>query len=137
MLTTTTRIAALAAMLALSTGPALADAERLEADLRARFAGTPGEFTLGEVSDSLLGGRTTAEDLSFVEPGGERVSVARYVVEGDYDAPDAVILEGLNVEAGGRTWDGSPPSGCGSPNPRGRCCGGRGAPWRRPSWPPS
>ncbi|XKE44675.1 hypothetical protein LG302_15050 [Halomonas organivorans] len=100
MLTTTTRAAALAAMLALPAG-ALADAERLEADLRARFAGTPGEFTLGEVSDSLLGGRTTAEDLSFVEPGGERVSVARYVVEGDYDAPDAVILEALSVETRG------------------------------------
>ncbi|WP_136248154.1 hypothetical protein [Halomonas borealis] len=97
------RAAVLAAMLAaLPWAAAQADAERLEADLRARFAAAPGELTIGELSDGLLGGDATAENLSFVEDDGSRVRVARYVVEGDYDAPDAVVMEGVRLEGGGR-----------------------------------
>ncbi|OBX34302.1 hypothetical protein A8U91_03355 [Halomonas elongata] len=47
-------------------GPALADAEKLEADLRALFADQPGELTIGDVSESLLGGETRAEGLEYV-----------------------------------------------------------------------
>ncbi|MGQ0334178.1 hypothetical protein [Halomonas elongata] len=78
-------------------GPALADAEKLEADLRALFADQPGELTIGDVSESLLGGETRAEGLEYVSDRGERVHVDRYVVEGDYDDPDRVVLEGLRV----------------------------------------
>lgn len=96
------RAAALAAVLAaLPCGLAQADAERLEADLRERFAAA-GEFSIGEVSDSLLGGETRAEDLSLVDADGSRLDVARYVVEGDYDDPEAVIMEGLRLERTGR-----------------------------------
>lgn len=99
---TATRAAALATVLtALPWGLAQADAERLEADLRARFADTPGELTIGEVSDSLLGDEATAEDLSFVDADGSRLDVASYVVEGDYAEPDAVIMEGLRLERTG------------------------------------
>ncbi|MBB3231114.1 hypothetical protein [Halomonas stenophila] len=96
---TLTRGAALAALLLGLSGPALADAERLEADLRALFADTPGELSIGEVSDSLLGGSTTAEDLVFVGDNGDRLRLDRYTVEGDYDRPDEVVMEGLRLEA--------------------------------------
>ncbi|UYG06821.1 hypothetical protein [Halomonas sp. M4R1S46] len=99
MSTTLTRGAALAALLLGLSGPALADAERLEADLRALFADTPGELSIGEVSDSLLGGSTTAEDLVFVGDNGDRLRLDRYTVEGDYDRPDEVVMEGLRLEA--------------------------------------
>ncbi|MBB3189602.1 hypothetical protein [Halomonas cerina] len=79
--------------------PTLADAQRLEADLRALFADTSGELSIGKVSDGLLGGRTTAEDLVFVGDNGDRLRLARYTVEGDYDQPDAVVMEGLRLEA--------------------------------------
>lgn len=95
---TPTRAALLATCLGLAAGAAQADAERLEAELRERFGGMPGEFSLGEVSEGLLGDRATAEDLHFVAADGERLSVARYVVEGDHADPDAVILEGLSLE---------------------------------------
>ncbi|MCK2184450.1 hypothetical protein [Halomonas getboli] len=96
------RAAALAAVLAaLPCGLAQADAERLEADLRERFA-EAGEFSVGEVSDSLLGGETRAEDLSLVEADGSRLDVARYVVKGDYEDPEAIVMEGLRLERAGR-----------------------------------
>lgn len=101
MSTMLTRGAALAALFLGLSGPALADAERLEADLRALFADTPGELTIGEVSDSLLGGSTTAEDLVFVGDNGDRLRLARYTVEGDYERPDEVAMEGLRLEAQG------------------------------------
>lgn len=89
--------AALAAALMVPAVPALADAERLEADLRALFEGR-GELTLDEVSTSLFGGETRAEGLRFSGDDGERLWVERYVVVGDYDAPDAVTLEGVRLE---------------------------------------
>ena len=89
--------AAFAAAFMLPVAPALADAERLEADLRALFAGR-GELSLGEVSTSLLGGETRAEEIRFTGHDGERLWVERYVVAGDYDAPDAVTLEGVRLE---------------------------------------
>ncbi|GEK72182.1 MULTISPECIES: hypothetical protein [Halomonas] len=96
------RGAVLAAFLAvLPCGLAQADAERLEADLRERFAAA-GEFSIGEVSDSLLGGETRAEDLSLVDVDGSRLDVARYVVEGDYEDPEAIVMEGLRLERTGR-----------------------------------
>ncbi|MFG6177119.1 hypothetical protein ACGTN6_07730 [Halomonas sp. THAF12] len=99
---TPSRAAALAAFLAmLPCGLAQADADRLESDLRARFAEAPGELSIGEVSDSLLGGETAAEDLSFVDDDGSKLDVARYVVEGDYERPDAVVMEGLRLERSG------------------------------------
>ncbi|RTR07163.1 hypothetical protein [Halomonas nitroreducens] len=99
MSTTLTRGAALAALLTGLSGPALADAQRLEADLRALFADTPGELSIGEVSDSLLGGSTTAENLVIVGDNGDRLRLDRYTVEGDYDRPDEVVMEGLRFEA--------------------------------------
>ncbi|MDR5860835.1 hypothetical protein FZZ93_15245 [Halomonas eurihalina] len=95
-----TFLSRLALAMALSVplaGPALADAEKFEADLRALFADRPGELTIGEVSESLLGGETRAKDLEYVSERGERVQVDRYVVEGNYDDPDQVVLEGLKV----------------------------------------
>ncbi|WP_404298486.1 hypothetical protein [Halomonas sp.] len=83
--------------------PALADAERgpadrLEADLRAFFAGE-GTLEIGEVSSALLRSRVTAEDLRFESHDGERLSVEHYIVHGDYDRPDEVTLEGIRLEA--------------------------------------
>ncbi|MCH4563450.1 hypothetical protein MKP05_09940 [Halomonas sp. EGI 63088] len=88
------------ASLLLAGAPALADdPERLEADLRAMFGGH-GSFELGEVSGALLRRRATAEDLVFETDEGERLRLARYIVKGDYDSPDEVILEGLRLEDG-------------------------------------
>ncbi|MGJ7457933.1 hypothetical protein ACR80S_02450 [Halomonas sp. MA07-2] len=77
---------------------ALADSGRLEADLRAFFAGE-GTLEIGEVSSALLRSRVTAEDLRFESHDGERLSVERYIVRGDYDRPDEVTLEGIRLEA--------------------------------------
>ncbi|MBW6389759.1 hypothetical protein [Billgrantia antri] len=74
-----------------------ADAERLEADLRALF-GAGGNLSLGEVSSGMLRSRVTAEEIVFEAEEGERLVIDRYIVSGDYDAPDEVTLEGLRIE---------------------------------------
>ncbi|QOR39734.1 hypothetical protein HNO52_15330 [Billgrantia diversa] len=78
-------------------GVAAADAERLEADLRALF-GEGGTLSLGEVSSGMLRSRVTAEDIVFEAEEGERLLIERYIVSGDYDAPDEVTLEGIRIE---------------------------------------
>ncbi len=76
---------------------ALADAERLEADLRAMFGGY-GSVQVGEVSTPLLRSGATAEGFVFEAEDGERLFIDRYVVRGDYDSPDEVTLEGVRIE---------------------------------------
>ncbi|WP_238984370.1 hypothetical protein [Billgrantia kenyensis] len=76
---------------------AIADAERLEADLRALFA-EGGSLSLGEVSSAMLRSRVSAEDIVFETLEGERLRIDRYTVSGDYDAPDEVTLEGIRIE---------------------------------------
>ncbi|WP_416137707.1 hypothetical protein ACM26W_14635 [Halomonas sp. HK25] len=102
-----TRASALSALpLSLALGlatPALADTDRgptdrLEADLQAFFAGE-GTLEIGDVSSALLRSRVTAEDLRFESHDGERLSVERYIVSGDYERPDEVTLEGIRLEA--------------------------------------
>ncbi|UYG02672.1 hypothetical protein OCT51_15995 [Halomonas sp. LR3S48] len=78
-------------------GVAAADAQRLEADLRALF-GEGGTLSLGEVSSGMLRSRVTAEDIVFEAEEGERLLIERYIVSGDYDAPDEVTLEGIRIE---------------------------------------
>lgn len=78
---------------------ASADSERLEADLRALFAESEGELTIGKLSDSLFGGSSTAEDVVYLQPSGEALRIDRYVVEGDYDSPKQVVIDGLTVGA--------------------------------------
>ncbi|WP_245904549.1 hypothetical protein [Billgrantia lactosivorans] len=73
------------------------DAERLEADLRALF-GEGGSLSLGEVSRAMLRSRVTAEEIVFEADEGERLLIDRYVVSGDYEAPDEVTLEGIRIE---------------------------------------
>ncbi|MGQ4879666.1 hypothetical protein ACOJCM_13970 [Billgrantia sp. LNSP4103-1] len=80
-----------------ASGTAFADAERLEADLRALF-GAGGKLTLGEVSSGMLRSRSIAEDIVFEAQEGERLLIDRYIVSGDYDAPDEVTLEGIRIE---------------------------------------
>jgi len=90
-----------AALLALVVSmPLLADpAERLEADLRGLFS-TPDAVTIGKVERGVLRSRVSAEDIVFRGDDGERLSIERYVVSGDYDRPDEVILEGLRLDDG-------------------------------------
>lgn len=78
---------------------ASADSEQLEADLRALFAESDGELTIGDLSDSLFGGSSTAEDVVYLQPTGESLRIDRYVVEGDYDSPKKVVIDGLSVGA--------------------------------------
>ncbi|EPC01214.1 hypothetical protein L861_11610 [Litchfieldella anticariensis FP35 = DSM 16096] len=80
-------------------GSVLASPERLEADLRAMF-GETGTFEIGDVSSPMLsfGSRVVADTLIYDSGHGERVLVDRYTVRGDYDAPDAVMIDGLRVE---------------------------------------
>lgn len=93
------RPAALSIALLAFAAQASADSERLEADLRALFAESEGELTIGELSDSLFGGSSTAEELVFRQPGGETLRIDRYAVEGDYDSPDRVVIDGLTLSA--------------------------------------
>lgn len=81
----------------LASAPAFADTERLESDLRA-LAAEQGELVIGDLSTSLLGGETRAEELRFEGPDGETLWIDRYVVKGDYERPDSVTLEGIRVE---------------------------------------
>lgn len=82
--------------LALAT-PAEADPERLERDLHALFA-EDGTLEIGEISSALVRSRLTAEGLRFDSHEGERLTVERYTVSGDYDAPSEVTLEGIRLE---------------------------------------
>ncbi|MBS9402899.1 hypothetical protein KG088_04590 [Halomonas sp. TRM85114] len=76
--------------------PALADAQRLEADLRALFADR-GELEIGDVSEAAVRDRISAEAIRFESESGERLLLERYEVRGNYDSPDSVHLEGLSV----------------------------------------
>ncbi|WP_299236823.1 hypothetical protein [uncultured Halomonas sp.] len=91
------RLALPLALSLLASPPVFADAERLGNDLRALVA-EHGELTIGDLSTSLLGGETRAEDLRFESLEGETLLIERYVVEGDYEHPDTVTLEGIRVE---------------------------------------
>lgn len=84
------------ALALLASAPAVADVERLQSDLRA-LVGERGELVIGDLSTSLLGGETRAEDLRFEGPDGETLWIDRYVVKGDYARPDSVTLEGIRV----------------------------------------
>nr|WP_228577659.1 hypothetical protein [Halomonas sp.] len=78
-------------------GGAMADTQRLEADLRALFS-EGGSLSIGDVSSAMLRSRLTAEDIVFEAHEGERLLIDRYIVSGDYDAPDEVTLEGIRIE---------------------------------------
>ncbi|PMR73184.1 hypothetical protein [Billgrantia endophytica] len=80
-----------------ASSAAVADAERLETDLRTLFGGY-GSVELGDVSSAMLRSRVTAEDVVFESEEGERLIIDRYVVSGDYDSPDEVTLEGVRIE---------------------------------------
>lgn len=86
------------ALLAFAT-QASADSARLESDLRALFAESEGELTIGDLSDSLFGGSSTAKDVVYRQPSGETLRMDSYVVEGDYDSPKKVVIDGLTVGA--------------------------------------
>ncbi|GHE20415.1 hypothetical protein [Halomonas urumqiensis] len=88
-----------AAWLAVAATPAFADAERLEADLRALFS-DKGTLAIGSVDEALIRDRVTAEELVFDSAEGERLLIERYVVSGDYDSPDEVTVEGVRLEDG-------------------------------------
>ncbi len=64
------RLALPLAFALLASAPAFADTERLESDLQALVA-EHGELVIGDLSTSLLGGETRAEELRFEGPDGE------------------------------------------------------------------
>lgn len=88
------------ALLALST-QASADSEQLEAGLRAMFADDGGELTIDKVSDSLFGGSSTAEGLVYTEPSAGTLRIDRYVVDGDFDSPDKITIDGMTFSTEG------------------------------------
>src|SRR5690554_3538900 len=90
------QVTAIAALLGASS-LAVADAERLEADCRALFAGG-GTRSLGGVSGTMLRSLWPAKNIVKKTGEGERLLIARYSVSGNYDAPDEVPVEGLRVE---------------------------------------
>ncbi|GEN23334.1 hypothetical protein [Halomonas cupida] len=89
-------IAAAALGVALVPGLAQADAEQLEQDLRA-LAGKGGEINIGDVSDALLGGSSTAKDISITQADGTVITILSYKVDGDYENPDEVIAKGIRI----------------------------------------
>ena len=92
------RSAALLPLALTLSAPALADADRLEADLHALF-GDEGTLEIGEISSAMVRDRLTAESLYFTDHEGGELWVDRYVVSGDYDAPSEVTLEGIRLDA--------------------------------------
>nr|WP_300306306.1 hypothetical protein [Halomonas sp.] len=89
-------VAAAALGVALMPGLAQADAEQLEQDLRTQLS-SQGELKVAKVSDSFLGGTTTAEQVRLVDEEGGTTTIGKYIVKGDYEDPDEVILEGVNM----------------------------------------
>lgn len=89
-------VAAAALGVALVPGLAQADAEQLEQDLRTQLS-SQGELKVAKVSDSFLGGTTTAEQVRLVDEEGGTTTIGKYIVKGDYEDPDEVILEGVNM----------------------------------------
>ncbi|QEM80842.1 hypothetical protein [Halomonas binhaiensis] len=89
-------VAAAALGVALIPGLAQADAEQLEQDLRTKLS-SQGELKVAKVSDSFLGGTTTAEQVRLVDEEGGTTTIGKYIVKGDYEDPDEVILEGINM----------------------------------------
>lgn len=89
-------VAAAALGVALIPGLAQADAEQLEQDLRTQLS-SQGELKVAKVSDSFLGGTTTAEQVRLVDEEGGTTTIGKYIVKGDYEDPDEVILEGVNM----------------------------------------
>ena len=73
-----------------------ASAERLEEDLGELFAN--GELSIGKLDESSRASQVVAENLVFEGRDGERVLVERYVVHGDYGAPEEVQLENIRIE---------------------------------------
>lgn len=94
-----TSAALLAMGLLLPISAAVASPERLEADLQRIFDGS-GTLTIGDVSSPMLslGERAVAEGVVYEGSEDERILIDSYTVRGDYDAPDAVEIEGLRVE---------------------------------------
>ncbi|MCE9665875.1 hypothetical protein LY622_20820 [Halomonas sp. M5N1S17] len=80
-----------------ASGAALADAERLETELRSLFGGY-GSVEIGDVSSAMLRSRVTAKDFVFESEEGERLLIDSYEVSGNYDSPDEVTLKGVRIE---------------------------------------
>ncbi|SEL06465.1 hypothetical protein [Halomonas daqiaonensis] len=99
MMSSASRLTLNAVTLALLIVPSLglADADRLEADLRALF-GADGAFEVGNIAEGTIRDRTIAEAIRFQADEGERLLIDRYVVNGDYDQPDEVTIEGVRLE---------------------------------------
>ncbi|WP_027967425.1 hypothetical protein [Halomonas halocynthiae] len=99
------RPVALSVALLAFAAQANASSEQLEAGLRAMFANDAGELTIDNVSDSLFGGSSTAEGLVYVEPSVGTLRIDSYVVNGDFDSPDDVVIEGITFSAEGSETD--------------------------------
>ncbi|WP_252107279.1 MULTISPECIES: hypothetical protein [unclassified Halomonas] len=81
-----------AALLGVST-LANASSQAFEGDLRERLSRDGGEVTFSRVYEDAEQGTHVAEDIAAQRPDGTSVSIGRYTVEGDYDAPAAISLQ--------------------------------------------
>lgn len=79
-----------------------ASPQQLEADLRERLAGENSRLTFSRIYQDGAQQRYIAEDVEVTHTNGDVLSIERYNVEGDYDRPDNVSIDGIALsEAGG------------------------------------
>jgi hypothetical protein len=85
--------------LLLLSGAVSASPQQLEAELRERLASESSAFTVAQVyeqPDAIV-----AENIAITYANGHVFTIERYLVEGDYDRPDNVVIDGMAVSEAG------------------------------------
>lgn len=78
-----------------------ASPQQLEADLRERLAGENSRLTFSRIYQDGAQQRYIAEDVEVTHTNGDVLSIERYSVEGDYERPDSVSIDGISVSEAG------------------------------------
>ena len=81
----------------LLSGTVSASSEQLEADLRQRMAGENDRLTFSRIYEDEATQRYIAEEVAITHTNGDVITIERYSVEGDYERPDQVVMDGIAV----------------------------------------
>lgn len=86
----------------LISGAVSASVEQLEADLRERLAGEGNRLTFSRIYEDSAQKRYIAEDVEVVHANGDVLTLERYSVEGDYQAPANVLIDAIAISEAGK-----------------------------------
>jgi hypothetical protein len=82
---------------------ASASTQQLEADLRERLAGEHSRLAVSRIYQDEAPQRYIAEDLEITHANGDVLTIERYSVEGPYEQPEKVTMNGIAVSEPGAT----------------------------------